>query len=264
MMLLFQNSNSFLKKRIRRAIEIIKDEGVKVFFKKSLIYGLKKSGLILPYALLKIKLINQKNNLNLNEYVNFAFNDLSGLIKPIQIYNEILELLEIIQKIKPKTVLEIGTANGGTLFLFSRVASEDATIISIDLPGGKFGGGYPQWKRLLYKSFALPKQKIYLLRMDSHENETLEQVKAILKGRRLDFLFIDGDHTYEGVKKDFEMYSKLVERGSVIALHDIVHHPNVPECQVEVLWGEIKQRYKTKEIIFEPGQTWAGIGVIFT
>ena len=76
--------------------------------------------------------------------------------------------------------------------MFSQVASGDALIISVDLPGGPFGGGYPEWKVPLYKSFAKPGQEIYLLRADSHDVETLDEVKKILKGRRLDFLFIDG------------------------------------------------------------------------
>jgi len=41
-------------------------------------------------------------------------------------------------------------------------------------------------------------------------------VKKILAGRQVDFLFIDGDHSYEGVKKDFEMYSSLVRKGGVV------------------------------------------------
>jgi len=45
--------------------------------------------------------------------------------------------------------------------------------------------------------------------------------------KRGDFLFIDGDHTYEGVEGDFEMYSPLVRRGGIIAFHDIV--PGPPE-----------------------------------
>jgi 2-keto-3-deoxy-L-rhamnonate aldolase RhmA len=35
-------------------------------------------------------------------------------------------------------------------------------------------------------------------------------VKEVLGGQPLDYLFIDGDHTYEGVRKDFEMYGPLV------------------------------------------------------
>ncbi|MGQ9534158.1 MAG: class I SAM-dependent methyltransferase, partial [bacterium] len=70
-------------------------------------------------------------------------------------------------------MLELGTANGGTLFLFSRVASDDSIIISIDLPGGAFGGGYHQWRIPLYKAFASQTQKIYLIRGDSHKYATL-------------------------------------------------------------------------------------------
>jgi predicted O-methyltransferase YrrM len=43
-----------------------------------------------------------------------------------------------------------------------------------------------------------------------------------LKDNKVDFLFIDADHSYEGVKKDFEMYSPLVRKGGIIAFHDII------------------------------------------
>ena len=37
---------------------------------------------------------------------------------------------------------------------------------------------------------------------------------------KIDLLFIDGDHSYEGVKLDFELYSKLLSPKGVIILHD--------------------------------------------
>ncbi|MGB9760351.1 MAG: hypothetical protein ACP5KW_10020 [Thermoproteota archaeon] len=44
------------------------------------------------------------------------------------------------QKVSPKVILETGTARGGTLSLFTRVASPEAIITSIDLPDGMFDG----------------------------------------------------------------------------------------------------------------------------
>jgi len=37
---------------------------------------------------------------------------------------------------------------------------------------------------------------------------------------KIDFLFIDGDHSYEGVKKDFELYSTIVNDNGIIVIHD--------------------------------------------
>jgi hypothetical protein len=37
---------------------------------------------------------------------------------------------------------------------------------------------------------------------------------------KIDFLFIDGDHSYEGVKKDFELYSSIVNDNGIIVIHD--------------------------------------------
>jgi hypothetical protein len=37
---------------------------------------------------------------------------------------------------------------------------------------------------------------------------------------KIDVLFIDGDHSYEGVKKDFELYSKILSDNGLIIIHD--------------------------------------------
>lgn len=37
---------------------------------------------------------------------------------------------------------------------------------------------------------------------------------------KIDFLFIDGDHSYEGVKTDFELYSQILSENGVIMIHD--------------------------------------------
>ena len=200
--------------------------------------------------------------------MDLAFNvfDASPLrswsIRPVQVKEETTELLRLLAKRRPKFLLEIGTARGGTLFLFARVSSPDAMIISIDLPGGRFGGGYSEWRNSLYKSFAIRKQTIHLVREDSHAPATLNMVKKILEGRKLDFLFIDGDHTYNGVKTDFEMYGRLVRKGGIISFHDVCPHPSQTGCEVNKLWCEIKDEYKHIEIVRDWKQGWAGIGVL--
>ena len=251
-------------KLIKKSIKIIKEKGWKEFFLRVFnFFKIRTSEFFL--FLNKQRIINQLKNFhseNPEEIFNFISNFKKGAFKPAQIKEEFLELLKIFQKQNPKYILEIGTAKGGSLFCFCKLAREDATIISIDLPGGSFGGGYPEWKIPIYQAFAKKNQKLYLLRKYSHKEETLEEVKKILNGNQLDFLFIDGNHSYEGVKKDFEMYSPLVRKRGIIAFHDIVKHPPETGCEVEKLWKEIKNDFDFKELIKDINQNWAGIGVL--
>jgi predicted O-methyltransferase YrrM len=175
--------------------------------------------------------------------------------------DEFIELLKIFKELNPKYILEIGTANGGSLFCFCKLAQDDATIISIDLPEGPLGGGYPEWRIPIYQAFAKENQNLFLLKKDSHKDETLLEVKKILEGNQLDFLFIDGDHSYEGVKKDFELYSTLVRKGGLIVFHDIVNNdPTRVDIEVPKFWSEIKNKYKFKEIIKD--KINFGIGIL--
>ncbi|MDG6998465.1 MAG: class I SAM-dependent methyltransferase, partial [Nitrososphaerota archaeon] len=70
-------------------------------------------------------------------------------IKPYQIREEISQLLHILKTHPPRVILEIGTAAGGTLFLFTQVASLSGKVLSVDI-----STGYPRWRIPLYESFA--------------------------------------------------------------------------------------------------------------
>jgi FkbM family methyltransferase len=183
------------------------------------------------------------------------------LINPWQVPSELHRFANIVATLRPKKVMEIGTFKGGTLCVLCRLSSPTADIISVDLPGGKFGGGYNAMRSFLFRSFCKLSQTMHLIRGDSHANETLTRVKSIIQS--LDILFIDGDHTYEGVKRDFFAYSPLVRTGGVVAFHDIVEHPKDSGCEVSRFWKEIKQQYRHEEIIENPQQGWAGIGILY-
>lgn len=199
---------------------------------------------------------------NLDHLVDFAFTWNHRIIEPVQVRYEILELLKTLDKMNPKALLEIGTENGGTLFLFSRVASSDAIIISVDKPTGFFGMGYDKWRTSLYRSFTSKGQQLHLVQKDSHNISTLEEVKVILRGRKIDFLFLDADHTYEGVRRDFEMYSPLVDKNGIIAFHDILVNPQEPNIETHRFWNETKNNYAHIEIIENRNQGLMGIGFI--
>ena len=253
---------------INKSVKTIKNQGMGMFFNKA--------GNKIKYSYNNFIFKNFKNNSisklqkiesnNPEQIFDFVWNFKNGAIRPMQIKEEFLELLKIFKEHNPKYILEIGTANGGTLFSYCKLAREDAIIISVDLPKGLYGGGYPDWKIPIYQAFKKPNQKLYLLREDSHQKEALEKVKEILNGNQLDFLFIDGDHSYEGVKKDFEMYSPLVRKEGIIAFHDI--NPSMGTVEkspvgVSILWNEIKNRFGGYlEIIKDKNQDSYGIGII--
>jgi predicted O-methyltransferase YrrM len=214
-----------------------------------------------------IFLIKKCNNFekqrNLVDRVNFAYKYFNKPITLWQVREEVVFLMEILQKEKPRYILEIGTAGGGSLYLLSQVIADDAIIISVDLPYGRFGGGYPKSRISIYRSIARAKQKIYLIRNDSHSLKTLEKIQEILSGNELDFIFIDGDHEYEGVKKDFELYSRLVKDHGIIAFHDIVEGPQEAVGGVPKFWSEIKVNFKNKEIVKDWAQRGYGIGLLY-
>jgi O-antigen biosynthesis protein len=180
---------------------------------------------------------------------------------------ELAPLLDLLAERRPRCVVEIGTARGGSFYAWCQVAAPDAVVVSIDLPGGPFGGGYSEEDAERFREFAQPGQDVHFLRRDSHDPGTVQALQDVLEGRRIDFLFIDGDHAYYGVRKDFDLYSPLVADDGLIAFHDVFPHREVPEVKVDVLWRELKGSYEHLELV-DPNDDrgwgpWGGIGVLF-
>jgi predicted O-methyltransferase YrrM len=174
----------------------------------------------------------------------------------LQKWRELAPLIGLLRTRRLETVVEIGTARGGTLWLWCRLADQKAVIVSIDLAAA------PGLRR-----YRAPRQTLRFLASDSHSAATREALVEILAGRPIDLLMIDGDHTYEGVRRDFELYSPLVAEGGLIAFHDIVRPSHQRSCRVDVFWNEIKGDYRHVEIRERPGdrawEEWGGIGVLF-
>lgn len=174
--------------------------------------------------------------------------------------SELLDCAKFVEKLGVRNLLEIGTQFGGSFFVWCRLAT--GKKISIDLARGPFGGideaSIIERNNLFESKF----RDVHFLNLNSHDESTVEEVKKILGGGMLDFLFIDSDHSYEGVKKDYELYRGLVKKGGYIAFHDI---NEIADCQVDKLWKELKGEkleINHHESWFELRSNLGGIGLL--
>ena len=152
--------------------------------------------------------------------------------------SELSWLLRILRARRIGQVLEIGSQDGGTLWAWSQIAP-GATILSVDWEGNVKAG---PWEVIV---------------ADSHDPQTAQRVREWFDGP-VDFLFIDGDHSPEGVRADLMAYSPLVSAGGLMAFHDI-------DGQTSEFWAWLKHSYpdfRTDEFI-DPVERSMGIGVVY-
>jgi GT2 family glycosyltransferase/predicted O-methyltransferase YrrM len=170
---------------------------------------------------------------------------------------EIGLLYRFLEGKKLHNILEIGTQRGGTALLWAKlVEPRNGRVYCVDRTFDE---------EAVYKNHVL-RPFITEIQGDSHNKETLDRVINTISnnGGSVDFLFIDGDHSYEGVKADFENYFPFVRAGGWIGFHDILASEwNVENaCLVMKFWNELKPLFNHFEITDPNDKTWMGIGVL--
>ncbi len=178
----------------------------------------------------------------------------SHRVRTIQLRSEIRGLCERVAALQPRRVVEIGTARGGTLLLWSQIATE--LVVSCDLKCRRF---------LRHLAPAFPPSggcRVELLEGDSHAPAFRERLWQRVGEGGADFLFIDGDHTEAGVEQDYRDYRGLVRPGGLIAFHDIVEAQPLETNQVGRFWRRLRAVGEVEELVDDPGQCGYGIGVL--
>lgn len=193
-------------------------------------------------------------------YINSVIDTAYLRYNLIQHPTEYLNFCEFYRELKCRNILEIGSYFGGNFYVLCKLSDPIGLKIAIDCPD--YQNKDVQIK--LYSSYLRMKtfgENVHVLNTDSHFDETRNRVSDILQNQKLDFIFIDGDHSYEGVKKDFEMYSPFINPGGYIAFHDInqIDHPDSNKYGVNRFWKELNYENKFE---FNSKSFFMGIGVI--
>lgn len=165
-----------------------------------------------------------------------------------QIRKEWEWLIANVTKVTPMDILEIGCYDGGSSWYLNNFANHMITIDN-NVP-------------CRFDPKTLGENYTYV-GGDSHSPEMTQYFKA----HDWDFVFIDGDHSYEGVKADFYNILPHLKKNTMVAFHDIVisdfHHTH--GCYVGEFWRDLKNEYKASkfdEIITD--KEWGGIGLLWT
>ena len=151
--------------------------------------------------------------------------ELNGLISKYQAEQRVEEVVWFyrhVEKIQPKVIVEIGIKEGGNLKVLSTHLDKDGLAVGIDprqeIPWAMDDAACP----------------VHHIKGDSHRELTIATLEVLLNGREIDVLFIDGDHSKEGMLQDFADYSPLVRVGGIIAVHDIFYLDDVAAAWAEV------------------------------
>ena len=122
--------------------------------------------------------------------------------------------------------VEIGVSSGASSGVWQRFLAPDGIFIGVDIDlYDPTQGLYAPMKKTIQK-FKNDSRMNFVI-ADSKAPETIGKVKDLLGNKQVDFLYIDGEHSLEGTKMDYEIYSPLVAEGGIIAFHDATRNGNV-------------------------------------
>ena len=120
---------------------------------------------------------------------------------------DLWSLQEIIFETRPKTILQIGVADGGTVLWMSDILAKirnDGLVIGIDIA---------EMKQPIYRD------DIKLIQGNSIDSDVIKLIYRYFKGTD-GMVVIDGDHRKKQVLKELNAYAGLVSKGNYLIVED--------------------------------------------
>jgi spermidine synthase len=172
-----------------------------------------------------------RNEAGVNHHEWFGTGLFQGNLEIQQVPEEYVEYLWFLKEGRFKSYLNIGIGKGGSFLTETYIQPDLEISVAVD------NSSY--WQGDQKSSI---QEKMEWLRSNAecevefHDSDSVEWLKSN-SFRKFDVIFIDGDHSYEGVKRDFENSLPLLSEGGSVIFHDI----NSRGCEGVVrFWNEIK------------------------
>ena len=166
----------------------------------------------------------------------------------------------IVEVLKPKILVELGVHTATSYFSFCQAVkrlNSDTACYGVDTWKGDEHAGF--YGEDIFKKVTNHNAKEFY-RFSTLIRSTFDEAKEYFIDKSIDLLHIDGFHTYEAVKHDFEEWFPKLSDKSFVFFHDI----NVRERNFGVfkLWEELKSKHGHFQFDFGHGLGIISIGKI--
>ncbi|MBL8084211.1 MAG: class I SAM-dependent methyltransferase [Candidatus Obscuribacter sp.] len=195
-----------------------------------------------------IEVLRNNTNIEMGGYRMFDGTYAHAIQIPEELADFIIALKQHDAEVAPlRRMLEVGFAAGITNTLLNKFFGFDE-IVAMDTFDGPPSTNV-LWANLRFKNLTL-------VCGDSGSERSISTARSL---GPFDLIFIDGDHSYEGVKRDIENYSPMLSEFGVFAMHDIAADwTGVPKA-----WRELvgSGNWSTSEFVCPIYQRPFGIGI---
>lgn len=221
---------------------------------KDLYFNFYKNSLINMSDERLLKFLDEEVGVSEPTYFQAKF---KGNLEVQQIPVEYIKLLKFFKSTNIENYLELGVANGGSFYINSIFMQKTTKIVHCvdclaykDAPHVRQTYDKINNKVLKLKEFFPDKNIVFF---NNTTDEFFENNK-----QKYDCIFIDADHSYEGVMKDYKNSLNFINSGGYLIFHDI----NNTDTGVNKCWNEIKDNHEIVGTFSHPYSTACGIGIL--
>ncbi len=164
----------------------------------------------------------------------------------------------LIKALRPATFVELGTHSGNSYFAFCQAMSllaPTGRAFAVDTwQGDEHAGKYGEEVFADVAAF----NNVHFRRFSTLLRTTFDDARLCFAAGEIDLLHIDGMHSYDAVKHDFETWTSALSSRAVVLFHDT--NVRQPTFGVWRLWGELRERFPSFEFSHSNGLGVLGFG----
>ena len=167
---------------------------------------------------------------------------------------------DLVRNFRPRRLVELGVCLGTSFFAFCQAVKDGGLgteLVAVDTwegdeHTGRYGPGYLEQFNDVWRT-RFPRLAVRQVK------RPFDLAREEVADGSVDLLHLDGCHTYEAARHDYETWAGSVRGGGIVLFHDVAVRDADRGFGVHRLWAELKARFPTAEFDHS-----FGLGVLFT